>query len=244
MLPPTRESAPPPTPLENHPLFLGIRPQLRRPVSRRVCYSAEHSFCYFRIPKAANSTIVLTLTAHAGIALPEEDPAKPEARVRTAKRAFSRVPALEEVDRAFTFTFVRNPLTRALSAYRDKAARRDYVKTYGLRHRFFPGRKFTFLDFLRRLEDGALMADPHWAPQSELIPYDPDRLDKIGKVESIDEDLRAVIEAIFQCPMEMRIRRHRRTGADRVAENCIGAEERAILQRLYARDLERFYPEV
>jgi hypothetical protein len=73
---------------------------------------------------------------HAGLGLPEEDPADPVAHVRAAKKAFSCLPSLKEVDRSLTFSSVRNPYTRARSAYRDKAViQRLYAEDL---KRFYP----------------------------------------------------------------------------------------------------------
>jgi hypothetical protein len=229
--------------VEDHPLLKDIAPHLRLPVSKRICYSGRHGFCYFRVPKAANSTVVLTLAHHAGVALPEEDPTDPERRVRAAKQAFKQTPGIDEVQRSFRFTVVRNPYSRVLSAYRDKAARKNFAKRYGFQHRFFFRRPFTFLDFLKRLDDGVLRENLHWAPQVEIIPYDLDKLDRLGRVESIDDDLAFVIETVFHCPMKMLVREHRRTGADSVINKFLGSQEKAIIQRLYAGDFERLYPQ-
>lgn len=243
-IPPSNIASAIPSSIDRHPLLQEVRPGLRLQVSKRICYSAEFGFCYFRIPKAANSTIVLTLAGHVGISLPDEDPRDPEARIRAAKKALGRMASVEALEESFNFTFVRNPYSRILSAYRDKATRANFAKRYGFAHRFFKRREFTFLDFLKRLEDGVLFENLHWAPQVEIIPYDLERLDKIGKVESIDRDLAEVVETIFHCPLEMQIREHRRTGADKVVKDYVGDREKAMLRRLYARDFECFYPEL
>lgn len=226
--------------IEQHPLLKHVPPELRVPVSKRIAFSAEHGFCYFRVPKAANSTVALTLARHAGLQVPAD---APEDGARFAKKAFSGLPTLEEVEQAFRFTFVRHPVSRVLSAYLDKATRKNYAKRYGFKHRFLRRRPFTFLDFLNRLEDGVLLGNVHWAPQVIIIPYDLDRLDRIGKLENLREDLAFVIDRIFSAPLEMKMREDRRTGADKKVAEYVGPKERAIIDRLYAADFERLYPE-
>src|SRR5439155_25103731 len=121
------------------------------------------------------------------------------------------------LDRAFTFSFVRNPFTRILSAFLDKIATRTpkFQKILGL-----DGQAISFREFLERLDDGYLMKNVHWAPQSELIPMAPGQLSFLGHVETIEPDLGEVMERIFG-PGENRILR-RTAGAtlakDRLSE--------------------------
>src|SRR5690625_4749524 len=96
-------------------------------IDRRVAVDRARSFIYFRIPKAANSTVAATL---------HPSPAR-EVSSDIAKRSFSRASSLtyrevrELAERFFLFTVVRDPYSRLASAYLDKdkkdKARRQIV---------------------------------------------------------------------------------------------------------------------
>lgn len=131
-------------------------------------------FCN-RIPKAANSTVVVNLARlRFGYHVPSKQ----------AKRLF-RTPAelsaaeVERVKDLYRFAVVRNPYTRTLSAYLDKVERKALRRN----------RETSFEAFLDELETGALYANAHWAPQSSLLLMPLTDFDFIGKVENLNEDL-------------------------------------------------------
>ncbi|MGI9401331.1 MAG: sulfotransferase family 2 domain-containing protein, partial [Rhizobiaceae bacterium] len=171
-----------------HPLFSSVEPTLRLVSFRRVSMSREFGFCYFRVPKAANSTITHSLQlnmAQPGTDVPAEFP----------KYALHGVPHLHEMNELFVFTVVRSPVTRTLSAYLDKAQQAKLKRKYGLFHKD-ESRDFTFEDFLNRLKDGILHKDIHWAPQVDILPYDINKYDYIGKFEALENDLNFILESI------------------------------------------------
>lgn len=89
-------------------------------IDQRIAVSRQKGFIYFRVPKAANSTVVTLLYEGAGA----------DGYVsKEAKRSFARASALksDEVnglrERFFLFTVVRDPFSRLLSAYLDQIGR-------------------------------------------------------------------------------------------------------------------------
>ncbi|MDZ7747947.1 MAG: sulfotransferase family 2 domain-containing protein [Halofilum sp. (in: g-proteobacteria)] len=95
-----------------------------RSADARGCVDLDLGVFYNRVPKAANSTVIVNLARER---FGEDIPSK------TAKRLFRR-PAelarreLERFDELFRFTFVRNPYTRVLSAYLDKVERKARMR--------------------------------------------------------------------------------------------------------------------
>ncbi|WP_083914675.1 sulfotransferase family protein [Alkalispirochaeta alkalica] len=181
------------------PLSRGIvKPVNKRWVIHRAAVSKENSYCYFRIPKCANSTITKSLAHYdQTVDIGEND------TERDIKKKFDNLSVITRRNRKnfFFFTFVRNPYERILSSYLDKIVWRPsgctkYRKKISRRlpsHDSLP----SFGHFIEYLEKGGLWDDPHWLPQYAMIPFDVSSLDFIGKVESLDRDLEYVIGKIF-----------------------------------------------
>ncbi len=198
----------------------------------RGCVDTELGFFYNRIPKAANSTVVTNL---ARLKFDREIPPK------TAKKMFRTPSALyaKEVSQfssLFTFTVVRNPYTRTLSAYLDKVERRALKNN----------KETSFRDFLQSLEDGELYSNAHWAPQSALLLMPADQFDFIGKVETLETDLPFIKEKIQgKCPEEpIRSILSNATGASRKLQAYYDDQTAEMVRNLYRSDFETFaYPE-
>jgi hypothetical protein len=231
--------------LSAFPMMRGVPLRLRQSVYHRIFYSRAHDFAYFRIPKCANSTVVMTL--HSAMAAQRHSAALSDqgrAGSREAKESTKRDTLgylLNDLRgrRSFAFTVVRNPLSRTLSCYLDKIAspKLKFRQRLGL-----DDRSLSLLDFLHRLDDGYLLADPHWAPQSHLAPFES--LDFVGRVENLAHDLDAVMTRLF--PMASFPVVTKTTGQTnsiaKLDEYC-GRAERTMMAKLYARDFEHFYPD-
>lgn len=98
-----------------HPLFVNVEPSLKLQVLNRIALNRRAGFCFFRIPKAANSTIVMSLLTNMALN------SKVELSSIQAKRALKGIPRMSEMDRLYVFTFVRHPASRALSAFMNKS---------------------------------------------------------------------------------------------------------------------------
>lgn len=131
-------------------------------------------FCN-RIPKAANSTVVVNL---ARLRFGYHVPSKQAKRLFRTPAELSAAEA-ERVKNLYRFAIVRNPYTRTLSAYLDKVERKALRRN----------RETSFEGFLDELEAGALYSNAHWAPQSSLLLLPLSDFDFIGKVENLKEDL-------------------------------------------------------
>lgn len=121
----------------------------RSGLNRRIAVSRRWRFAYYRVPKAANSTVILTLAAH--------DPEQADTEAWTAHQAkrdayvaptdLGLIAAFAAARRYTAFTFVRDPYTRVLSAYLDKvanvtnprSARRAARRAHSCRNRRRPG---------------------------------------------------------------------------------------------------------
>lgn len=187
-------------------------------------------FCN-RIPKAANSSVIVNLAYRKfGREIPSKE----------AKRLF-RTPSqlkrseLEDLPSLFTFAFVRNPYTRVLSAFLDKVDRRAKRRNEDV----------PFLEFLDYLERDGLYSNAHWAPQTSLLLLPFEQFDFIGKTEHLDRDLGYVISQLKMQLDDQRILSAlgNATGASKKLETYYDDTAKAKVDKLYRSDFEAFdYP--
>ncbi len=207
-------------------------------IEHQAVYLPSLKAIYFRVPKVANTTIVTTLVLESGLGGPSNkgrDLKLAAAREITGNlRAFHAAVHDPNVVR---FTFVRHPYNRIASVFFDKfqrAGKDRYRDEVGLPR----GDEVTLLQFLRAIE---FMPPPemnrHWRPQSIQVP--DVTLDFVGHLETFDSDFAALRQRIG-CNAEAAVTSRRRTGGGNMAQRLIGPEEKAIIDRIYERDFERF----
>lgn len=228
-----------------HPFYLS-RPRLwsshLREIDARIALSLEKKYCYVRVPKAANTSVTSTLYYHEHGKVPD--------RTQAAKRSFRRpsgllrsVPVM--LDHFFCFTFVRNPYDRILSAYLSKLvageARSPYRQIGSRIRRTYGEGELSFNAFCAYLDSEGPYGNPHWYPQCDFVDAIlPRRLDVVGKVESINEDMARVTLAVFgRADGRIYVRGFATGASDKVAE-YYDAATRAIVRRLYREDFDRF----
>ncbi|SEO80435.1 Sulfotransferase family protein [Aquisalimonas asiatica] len=169
-------------------------------VDGRTCASKYWGFCYVRIPKCANSTVLRTLIEHDERMLKplgEYDSlkAKSEAYSRLSSLSLRRAVLLRRIN---YFSVVRDPMSRLVSAYREKilegkAQKYRVASFYGIQ----ADENICFERFLAYLEAGGLYEDPHWLPQSEFLTGVMKENLMLGKVESLEDDLRYIVHVLF-----------------------------------------------
>jgi Sulfotransferase family len=218
---------------------------LRYAVYRRYFYSSKFNFAYLRIPKSANSTVVMTLCSAVaekqGKSLILDDGYEGSRIAKQMSKAGFQTFVMRQFSpfKPYRFTFVRNPLSRILSCYLDKIASPQQVYRNDLGMGMGP---VSFCEFLERLNNGYLTTNAHWAPQSALIASKG--FDFIGYVEHLDRDLKKVISRVigiedFQTVSKDAGRRNTRVAM----EEYYGDAERQLVRKLYTADFERFYPQ-
>ena len=99
----------------------------------------------------------------------------------------------------FKFSFVRNPLTRVLSAYLDKIARHpdmtaDRKQKLGLHvNEGIP----TFGEFIEMIYGHEFRdMNPHWAPQSFLLGIENVRYDYLGRFEHFEASIEQLLAKV------------------------------------------------
>ena len=202
----------------------------------------QHRIAYIPIPKAANSSIRAELLRLIG----ENPEAVSEIQEfnRFDKRQFSDCERLLAPD-WFVFTVVRNPYTRAASAYLDKVVSRDRplnaLKAMGLR------KSDSFERFLRLIDLWPTSAlNDHVMPQARLLSH-PLHLPNLHvyKVENLQTDWPKITDEIEKAsgirlkPLE----RRNRAAADNPWRSLINDRTASLIRRIYAEDFRRFsYP--
>jgi hypothetical protein len=170
--------------------------------------SKKYNFLYFRIPKAANSTVISTLVVWMNKTVNIKNPKQIEVLKRSlVKEGKIHLCEYDEIIKNYyKFSIVRNPYNRLLSAYFNKIMtcrpQKIWVTTF-LQYRFYD---FVSLDnFIDYLEfGGGIKNDIHWAPQTEIISIPIDKIDFIGRVENLQQDMQFITEKIFGVKLALR----------------------------------------
>jgi Sulfotransferase family len=156
------------------------------------------------------------------------------------------------------YTFVRNPYTRALSAYLNKFRRYaelgeaampgDYFHTVyqeldGWRARNLPAEpRVTFHVFLVWLkESGHPMArNEHWLPQHEIVAPSNVRYDMVGRFENLAADAAELLRRLgvdLAFPTQEAVR-FPSSGTAHARDRYLDAQARSIIEQLYRPDFD------
>lgn len=198
----------------------------------------DFGFFFNRIPKSANSTVVINLAQlKFGIQVSSVE----------AKNSFMHPSHLSEqqmqlFESLFKFTIVRNPYTRTLSAYLDKILRhRKKISSFNYKSNHTP----SFSDFCNYLKDGGLYSNIHWAPQSEILLLPVNRFDYIGHVESLYNDLKFIYKQITSYNKISDFKSHipHQTNASQKLRQYYNNKNQEIVLDLFRNDFDKFgYP--
>lgn len=203
-------------------------------IDARGCIDLDVGFFYNRMPKAANSTVVSNLAS----AKLQRDVGSREAKGLFLKPSGLTAADLERLDALYAFTVVRNPFKRTLSAFLDKVQRKQDLGTWR-------GQQHDFASFLRWLDRGALYTNGHWAPQSSMLLLPLERLNYVGKVETLDADLDVIMAALKlrtarTAVGEVKSIWSNKTGANDKLAEYYTEETRSLVRKLYAQDFVNF----
>ena len=208
--------------------------------------SHTRKFAYFRIFKAANSTVVASLYhAQTGMAITTLRELQVVKDFYYARPSQLCSRALGQLAHSyFKFTFVRAPYARVCAAFLDKVVPPEQDKhrlvTRGLGKP--DDAQLSFADFLNYLEAGGLDKNAHWTRQVDLLAMTSKNLDFVGRTENLAADLPHVLGVIFGGqPPVISVKEHATSASRMVAE--LDAATRDRIWRLYQPDFEEFdYP--
>tara|TARA_A100001234_G_scaffold193458_1_gene181221 strand:- start:480 stop:1220 length:741 start_codon:yes stop_codon:yes gene_type:complete len=217
--------------------YCGDLPLFR--VDSRIAISDSNpkKYMFFRIPKAANSTVISSLYFNEN-----KTEAKSWEDIALFKNSYSR-PSQGYLKKNclndyFKFTIVRNPLKRCLSAYQDKILRECAQKKLVTNFLKIDAKSTVtlnqFLDFLEFGEGMCL--DGHFAMQSDLCFFDINEIDFIGKFETLDSHIRIILESIYGSKYSIKSWNVHKTKNSYDIDDL--SEKR--IKRLYRNDYEKF----
>jgi len=210
----------------DHPVLVDTPAYARKGTLSRMFFMEAQNLFYQRLPKCANSTICRTFAAHAGVTRQDDEG-------RLAKNMFHRIPTPAQFDGARKVVFLRDPVTRALSGWRDKALGGNLQARYGLTGD--ASGKISFLSLLQALADNDYFQNAHFIPQVHLIPGDISDY-TVGVIEDLDAAMRPICEAAFGRYDGLAQRESGRTGSSAKSVD-LSAEERDLIAHLYADDI-------
>lgn len=206
-----------------------------------INWSRRFGYIYVEVPKAACSTIKLTLQR---VELNDRGytPGNKHARSRSPLLAPLSAPreflAALAAPQTLRFCFVRDPASRILAAYLEKLAGEDFEREMRLKALGF-NQTPAFSQFLQRLEERGTDLDIHWARQTDLLQPDKIRYDFIGRFENFQADFEHVLARIGRDASWIADAREHGTGASTRLDE-IGPDERTLIARIYREDFERF----
>jgi hypothetical protein len=186
-----------------------------------MSYDFERKLLWYRVPKAGTRTIDHLL------------------REQNAS-AYFYGSAVSKADPLFTdffkFAFVRNPVERYLSVWRDKVLRSNYFNLDPKTHRALKELP-AFIDYTRR--EDLLETDEHLYPQHHLI--DLTDVDFVGRFEQFEDDLQTLSEMAGLPEPEPTHLNSTATVKNSDAYSVTDADRREIAA-LYSQDIRIFYP--
>ncbi|XP_068107774.1 carbohydrate sulfotransferase 14 [Hyperolius riggenbachi] len=184
-----------------------LPPSQRRTALKHIIVNDKYKFLYCYVPKVACSNWKRLLKVLDGHLESVDVKLKMDHK---SDLVFLSDLSVEQINQRlknyFKFMFVRDPMERLLSAYRNKFGEiKEYQQRYGLeivkRYRKNPemskGDDVTFSEFLQYLLDEDVeKMNEHWMPIYNLCQPCAVHYDFIGSYERLQEDANAVLEAI------------------------------------------------
>lgn len=203
----------------------------------------EINVCFNRIKKSGNTTISAFLTDISNNFAKETD--KGFKKTLTKPRNLSPK-ELQNLSSLYSLVVVRDPFSRALSAFLQKVAP-GTAQQYSFCAGFGNATAQGFMDFLIFLDKGGLYKDRHFWPQTDLLYQPLDHFNHVARLETLVADMRTFLTAIGQDPehAERLARPHKvEAGTSKITAASSKLEQYytepavALVRKLYARDFE------
>jgi hypothetical protein len=225
----------------------------RKRVNQGFHYLPKFRLLYCQIPKAATATIrsFLYRKMLEGTAPPQHIESLRNAPYRHGL-SYSFCQLHHFTDAQFNdiltsqnilkFTVVRDPYTRALSAFRHKIVRKDLISTIQAELKSLYNKdqdsEVTFDEFvgcLAQIRNTVNRFNPHFAPQWNLMGAGIVPFDKIAKLENLDVDLSALFASVGLAWDRSKVAKH---GTQSTDPNDMSEAAKRQLQEIYREDFD------
>lgn len=221
------------------------------PLSKRhVIWLPTPRIAYFRVPKAANSSIRTLLAETYGMTvkngvLPGKDSFWVDRKTATGL-PLGRFCKLRDPSSIWSFTFVRHPVTRLYSCWNNKVLENPELSPTFLKMGVVSGMDFAnFVERVAKHPDAS--SDIHVQSMSSILTVKGKLLpDFIGRVETIDTDWAVVQKEIKRrsnIEAGQMLRRNMRGKTDLSIISSLSKTTLGHIETRYSEDFERFYPE-
>lgn len=225
----------------------------RQDIAGLTIISHKHKFIFFGIPKVASRSFYTAFVINN----------KDSFDIEWYEKRNAFFEAKERYPDYYSFSFVRNPWSRAVSCYNSKIA--DNI--IGKRARilsFYKGLKggmaFShFVEWLDSNEGQDHIADRHWISQYKFLCDDNDELicNFVGKYETLEDDWKSICQDIgleyFQLPQRGFVSSEGVTKNPQLSENNAKSniqktdyhsffddETKTLIAKRYSKDIEMF----
>lgn len=187
-----------------------LSPQQRKTVLQHILVNEEYHFLYCYVPKVACSNWKRVLKVLSGALDNVEVKIKMDHRSDLLFLSSLKPEAIRyRLKHYYKFMFVREPMERLLSAYRNKFGEiESYKKKYGVeivkryrkgynKNKLITGDDVTFAEFVRYLLDEDVEhMNEHWMPMYNLCQPCAVSYDFIGSYEHLEKDSEFVLQQI------------------------------------------------
>ncbi|MBV1707047.1 MAG: sulfotransferase family 2 domain-containing protein [Hyphomicrobiales bacterium] len=225
------------------------------------CMSPTHSFhvferlkaIYYEVPKAGSSTVLATLAeADSGLSLADEHVAHDRKRsgIKGPRElGLEHFYAMATSPDVLKLTFVRNPYRRLVSCWVDKFSAqpvrldrrsRDVLRRGGLvPEQLDQTRPLPLADFVTLACNTAKAGiNGHWQLMSTMVPQGAAAPDVIGRVETLDADLGAILQRLRAADRaKVRVHNVKQPGGARAS---LSQQQADMIFAAYREDFERF----
>lgn len=210
-------------------------------IAQSIVYEASTNVVYMNNAKAGCSTIKRTILQRAPQMQILEEGGKLHPKIVHGNtpywcRDYSRI-----LDKdTFSFSVVRNPFARVLSAFLDKLENVNLLKNqFFWQHGLPPQKAITFLDFLRLLKDSDSLFDQHWRPQVANLYAGFMPLNEVHFLEGFDRTQNSICDRLGGISSFVKSNPHATNARNKVAE-YINDEAQALIIDLYQEDFDVF----
>jgi len=232
---------------------LSIDPQLRIPLNHSIL-THDHRLLFVKNSKAGCTSVTHLLYFYShGQAFQEQSTGEIHGS-SGLQQGTENLLAIEETQpHPYVFSFVRDPLTRLLSAFHDfcidernptGARHLRNLRALGLRPGLPPSEKLDlFLDYVEAcMADSRLFCDRHWRLQSVNLGIGVLNYDFIGRLEQFQNHIQIVLRQTGRTDLmasPLLAKRHNRSSRGQASAQP-SAAQRARIFALYREDYERF----